>query len=69
MILFCVYKEKAGVVYSYWDSRASPEDMEELWNHPEVLKEWTKSGERRGQVRFSHDDKKRPYLSRVELKV
>ncbi|XP_059444996.1 uncharacterized protein LOC132176728 isoform X2 [Corylus avellana] len=61
--------EKAGVLYSYWDSRASPEDMEELWNHPEVLKEWTKSGERRGQVRFSHDDKKRPYLSRVELKA
>ncbi|KAF5477277.1 hypothetical protein F2P56_003928 [Juglans regia] len=58
-----------GVVYTYWDSRASPEDMEELWNHPEVLKEWTKSGERRGKVRFSHDDSKRPYLSRVELKA
>ncbi|XP_059444997.1 uncharacterized protein LOC132176728 isoform X3 [Corylus avellana] len=61
--------QTSGVLYSYWDSRASPEDMEELWNHPEVLKEWTKSGERRGQVRFSHDDKKRPYLSRVELKA
>lgn len=58
-----------GVVYTYWDSRASPEDMEEMWNHHEVLKEWTKSGERRGEVRFSHDDSKRPYLSRVELKA
>ncbi|KAF3448768.1 hypothetical protein FNV43_RR09481 [Rhamnella rubrinervis] len=58
-----------GVVYTIWDSRASPEHMEEMWNHPEVLKEWTKSGERRGQVRFSHDEKKRPYLSRVELKA
>lgn len=58
-----------GVVYTIWDSRASPEHMEEMWNHPEVLKEWTKSGERRGKVRFSHDEKKRPYLSRVELKV
>ncbi|KAM4070831.1 hypothetical protein ACJW30_11G015500 [Castanea mollissima] len=56
-------------VYSYWDTKASPEDMEELWNHPEVLKEWTKSGEIRGKVRFSHDNKKRPYLSRVELKA
>ncbi|XP_065626583.1 uncharacterized protein LOC112032086 isoform X1 [Quercus suber] len=56
-------------VYSYWDTKASPEDMEELWSHPEVLKEWTKSGEIRGKVRFSHDNKKRPYLSRVELKA
>lgn len=66
--LLCVSDEEAGV-YSYWDTKASPEDMEELWNHPEVLKEWTKSGEIRGKVRFSHDNKKRPYLSRVELKV
>ncbi|KAK7837984.1 hypothetical protein CFP56_020531 [Quercus suber] len=54
-------------VYSYWDTKASPEDMEELWSHPEVLKEWTKSGEIRGKVRFSHDNKKRPYLSRTCL--
>lgn len=58
-----------GGVPTYWDSRASPEAMEELWNHPEVLKEWTRSGERRGKVRFSHDDMKRPYLSRVEMKA
>lgn len=69
MLLFCVCTEEEGGVYTYWDLRASAEDMEELWNHPEVLKEWTKSGERRGKVRFSHDNKKRPYLSRVELKV
>jgi len=56
-------------VFSYWDTKASPEDMEELWSHPEVLKEWIKSGEIRGKVRFSHDNKKRPYLSRVELKA
>ncbi|PON49555.1 Transglycosylase SLT domain [Parasponia andersonii] len=55
--------------YTYWDSRASPEDMEEMWNHPEVLKEWSKSGEKRGRVRFSHDEKKRPYLSRIEVKA
>ncbi|KAK9275684.1 hypothetical protein L1049_022951 [Liquidambar formosana] len=59
----------AGVAYTYWDSRASPEDMEEMWNHPDVVKEWTKSGEKRGKVRFSHDAVKRPYLSQVELKA
>ncbi|CAA6667850.1 unnamed protein product [Spirodela intermedia] len=55
--------------WTYWDSRASPEDMEELWKNPDVLKEWTKSGERHGRVRFSHDAQKRPYLSRVEVKA
>ncbi|XP_062093103.1 uncharacterized protein LOC133798682 isoform X2 [Humulus lupulus] len=55
--------------YTYWDSRASPEDMEEMWNNPEVLKEWSKSGEKKGKVRFSQDEKKRPYLSRIEVKA
>ncbi|CAL5401090.1 unnamed protein product [Camellia sinensis] len=52
-----------------WDSRASPEDMEEMWNHPIVSKEWSKSREKQGKVRFSHDAENRPYLSRVELKM
>lgn len=56
-------------VYTYWDSIASPEDMEDMWNHPEVQKEWIKSKEKRGQARFSKDEKNRPYLSRVEVKV
>lgn len=55
--------------FTYWDSRASPEDMEDMWNHPEVCKEWTKSKEERGKVRFSQDSEKRPYLSRGEMKV
>ncbi|PIN12227.1 hypothetical protein CDL12_15174 [Handroanthus impetiginosus] len=33
-----------------WDSRTSNEDMEEMWNNPEVNKEWTKSGEKKGKV-------------------
>ncbi|CAN6684211.1 unnamed protein product [Malus baccata var. baccata] len=53
----------------YWDVRASPEDMEEMWNRHDVSKEWTKTGEKKGKVRFSIDEKKRPYLSRVELKA
>lgn len=53
----------------FWDCKASAEDMQEMWNHPDVNREWTKSGERRGKVRFSHDQNKRPYLSRVEVKA
>lgn len=52
-----------------WDSRTSQEDMEEMWKNPSVSKEWIKSGEKRGKVRFSHDAEKRPYLSRVEVRV
>ncbi|CAN1750013.1 hypothetical protein LINPERHAP1_LOCUS3901 [Linum perenne] len=58
-----------GGDHMYWDSRCSPEDMAEMWNQPDVAREWTKSGERRGKVRFSHDKEHRPYLSRIELKA
>ncbi|XP_022969448.1 uncharacterized protein LOC111468447 isoform X1 [Cucurbita maxima] len=61
--------EGAAIVYTFWDSRATPEDMEEMWNNPHVLKEWNKSGEKTGNVRYSHDLKKRLYVSRVELKA
>ncbi|KAL6888452.1 hypothetical protein ACP4OV_009478 [Aristida adscensionis] len=58
-----------GAQLIYWDSKVSEGDMDALWKHPDVVKEWTKSGERPGNVRFSHDEKKRPYLSRVEVKA
>ncbi|KQJ93546.1 hypothetical protein BRADI_3g05286v3 [Brachypodium distachyon] len=56
----------AGAQLICWDSKVSEEDMDAMWSQPDVVNEWTKSGERRGNVRFSHDAKKRPYLSRVE---
>lgn len=56
-------------VNTTWDSKTSPEDMEEMWTNPEVNKEWEKSSEKKGKVRFSHDIEKHPYLSRVELKA
>jgi hypothetical protein len=59
----------SGAQLIYWDSKVSEGDMDAMWKHPDVVTEWTKSGERRGNVRFSHDAKKRPYLSRVEVKV
>ncbi|KAL5731354.1 hypothetical protein ACHQM5_004092 [Ranunculus cassubicifolius] len=52
-----------------WDSTVSPEDMEELWKHPDVVKEWSKSKETRGRVRFSLNAENKPYLSRQELKA
>ncbi|ONK65812.1 uncharacterized protein A4U43_C06F1220 [Asparagus officinalis] len=60
---------KAGDGYAYWDARVSQEDMEDMWRNPDVVKEWSKSGEIRGRVRFSQDEEKSPYLSRVEVKA
>ncbi|KAJ4748286.1 transglycosylase [Rhynchospora pubera] len=60
---------KSGEEWAFWDARVSIEDMETMWNTPEVVREWAKSGERRGRVRFSLDAHKRPYLSRVEVKA
>ncbi|XP_052179214.1 uncharacterized protein LOC127792653 isoform X2 [Diospyros lotus] len=59
----------SGAVITTWDSKTSPEDMAEMWNHPNVSKEWSKCGEQPGNVRFSHDAENRPYLSRVELRA
>ncbi|TYI42698.1 hypothetical protein ES332_A01G117300v1 [Gossypium tomentosum] len=53
----------------YWDSRVSSEDMEHMWNHLDVFKEWIKSKEIKGKVRFSCNKEKKPYLSRVELRA
>lgn len=52
-----------------WDSRASHEDMDEMWNKSFVRKEWTKCGEKHGRVNISHDANKRPYVSRIEIRV
>ncbi|XP_068657557.1 uncharacterized protein [Aristolochia californica] len=60
---------KADNWLKYWDSVVSPEDMEQLWKQSVVQKEWTKSGEKRGKVRFPLDPKGRPYLSLAEVKT
>ncbi|XP_057765234.1 uncharacterized protein LOC130985999 [Salvia miltiorrhiza] len=61
--------QSKGPIHATWDSKTSPEDMELMWKNRDVNKEWTKSGEKRGKVRFSHDVEKHPYLSRVELRA
>ncbi|XP_052207883.1 uncharacterized protein LOC127811758 isoform X2 [Diospyros lotus] len=62
-------KEKTGVAVAFWDSRASPEDLEQMWNHPDVRKDWRKSGKKKGKVKFSVDAYKRPCVSQVELRA
>ncbi|KAL0443131.1 UNVERIFIED_CONTAM: hypothetical protein Slati_2035800 [Sesamum latifolium] len=63
------HNKGAGPTNTTWDSRTSSEDMEAMWNNPNVNKEWTTSGERKGKVRLSHDMENNPYLSRVELRA
>lgn len=59
----------SGKKWFYWDEKASPEDIDELWRHKEVRREWMESGEKEGRVRFARDSQLRPYLTRTELKA
>ncbi|KAL0353384.1 UNVERIFIED_CONTAM: hypothetical protein Sangu_0919700 [Sesamum angustifolium] len=63
------HNKGGGPTNTTWDSRTSSEDMEAMWNNPNVNKEWTTSGEKKGKVRLSHDMENNPYLSRVELRA
>ncbi|XP_057724979.1 uncharacterized protein LOC130940765 isoform X1 [Arachis stenosperma] len=67
VLLSDISKETSGD--TYWDSRVSPENMEDMWNHPVVRKEWIKSKQEPGKVLMARDEKNRPYLSRAELKA
>ncbi|KAL8166567.1 hypothetical protein V2J09_008066 [Rumex salicifolius] len=51
----------------YWDSRASSEDMEVLWTRRGIYREWMNTQQKKGHVQFSHDERKRPYISQKEL--
>lgn len=55
--------------WTYWDEKISPEDLDAMWRHPEVKKEWTASREKKGEVRFARDAELRPYLTTTEVKV
>ncbi|MCO5553995.1 hypothetical protein L7F22_007521 [Adiantum nelumboides] len=58
----------SGMKWVYWDEKASPEDMDILWKQEGIKREWLKSGEQIGKVRFARDSELRPYLTRTELK-
>jgi len=55
--------------WTYWEERVSMEDLDDMWRHPEVKREWTQSNEKKGQVRFARDAELQPYLTTTELKV
>eukprot|EP00250_Pteridium_aquilinum_P015870 c22811_g1_i2 orf=433-1734(+) len=59
----------SGTKWVYWDEKTSLDDMDTLWRNNEVKKEWLKSGEQVGKVRFARDSELRPYLTRAELKA
>ncbi|KAI8005709.1 hypothetical protein LOK49_LG07G03684 [Camellia lanceoleosa] len=44
-------QQMTGAANTTWDSRASPEDMEEMWNHP-IVSKWSKSGEKQEKCDF-----------------
>lgn len=54
----------------YWDDWADVEDMEAMWNHPEVRQEWLRAGEERGmKVHMSRNFDGKPYVTQTEMKV
>ena len=66
---FCLYFSMAAN-FSYWDDCVDPQDLEAMWNVPEVSAEWLKVGEERGRkVHLSRDPDGQPYLTQTEMRV
>ncbi|XP_027192960.1 uncharacterized protein [Cicer arietinum] len=56
--------------FSYWDDCVDPEDLEAMWNVPEVSAEWLKAGEAKGRkVHLSRDPDGQPYLTQTEMRA
>ncbi|CAM6084782.1 unnamed protein product [Calypogeia fissa] len=55
--------------WTYWEEKCSKEDVDSMWNHPAVKKQWLSCGEQKGEVRFSRDPKLRPVVTETELKA
>lgn len=54
----------------FWDDWVDVEDMEAMWNHPEVRDEWLRVGEERGmKVHLSRNFDGKPYVTHTEMKV
>lgn len=54
----------------YWDDWADVEDMDAMWNHPDVRQEWLMAGEECGmKVHMSRNIDGKPYVTLIEMKV
>jgi hypothetical protein len=54
----------------YWDDWVDVEDMEAMWNDPNVSQEWLRAGEERGmKVHMSRNFDGKPYVTHTEMKV
>ncbi|XP_027343818.1 uncharacterized protein LOC113856267 [Abrus precatorius] len=59
-----------AITFSYWDDCVDPQDLEAMWNVPEVSAEWLKAGEERcRKVHLSRDPDGQPYLTQTEMRA
>lgn len=59
-----------AISFKYWDDCVDIQDMEAMWNSPEVKTEWLAAGEtRHKKVHLSRDPDGQPYLTQTEMKV
>lgn len=60
----------AAISFKYWDDCVDPEDLEALWEEPDVRAEWIIAGETKGsKVHISRDPDGQPYLTQTEMRV
>jgi hypothetical protein len=63
-------KKKMAPNMKFWDDWADVEDMDAMWNHPDVCKEWLAAGEERGQkVHMSRNFDGKPYVTQTEMRA
>ncbi|RDX97705.1 hypothetical protein CR513_19497, partial [Mucuna pruriens] len=61
---------RMAISFSYWDDCVDPQDLEAMWNVPEVCAEWLKAGEDRCQkVHLSRDPDGQAYLTQTEMRA
>ncbi|KAJ6312086.1 hypothetical protein OIU77_013772 [Salix suchowensis] len=56
--------------FDYWNDCVDVQDMEAMWQEPEVSTEWLDAGETKGnKVHLSRDPDGEPYLTQTEMKA
>lgn len=58
------------VSFKYWDDCVDHQDLDSMWNHPDVEAEWLDAGETQGsKVHLSRDPDGQPYLTQTEMRA
>lgn len=59
-----------AVSFKFWDDCVDNQDLDLMWNHPDVEAEWLNAGETRGsKVHLSRDPDGQPFLTQTEMRV